>query len=59
MTTELDLARLLDVRIERLEQIVVLLCEQAAHGQGSLGKPFWTYVDDWRREHVVAETGVS
>ena len=59
MTTELDLARLLDVRIERLEQIVVLLCEQAAHGQVAPDRPFLAFVDDWRREHVVAETGVS
>jgi hypothetical protein len=53
-----DMARL-EVRIERLEAIVVLLCEEAAHGQGSMGKPFWAFVDDWRREHAALDNDKS
>jgi hypothetical protein len=41
----------MEARIERLEAIVVLLCQDAAHGNGMLGDPFWTFIDDWRREH--------
>lgn len=42
----------LEARIERLEAIVVLLCLDAAQGQGALGNPFWDFVDDWRRAHA-------
>jgi hypothetical protein len=41
----------MEARIERLEAIVVLLCQEAAQGKGMLGDPFWTFIDDWRREH--------
>ena len=41
----------LQARVERMEAMMVLLCEHAAAGQGSMGKPFWNFIDDWRREH--------
>jgi hypothetical protein len=47
----------LRARIERLEAIAVLLCEEAARGQGSLGKPFWQFIDAWRAEHGYSASG--
>jgi len=41
----------LEARIERLEAIAVLLCEQATRGQGQSARPFQDFIDDWRREH--------
>lgn len=38
----------LAARIERLEAIVMLLCEQAMQGQGQMGKPFQQFVDKYR-----------
>lgn len=39
-------------RIVRLETIVARLCDEAARGQGSLGKPFWEFADLIRTEHA-------
>jgi hypothetical protein len=46
-----DVVAELAARIERLEAMMVLLCEQAMRGQGQMGKPFQQFIDDWRREH--------
>ena len=45
----------LEARIQRLEDLAVLLCEHASRGQGSMGKPFWEFADAIRRERVGQE----
>lgn len=37
-------------RLDRLEDIVVLLAQEAAQGQGAMGKPFWAFIDAIRAE---------
>jgi hypothetical protein len=39
-------------RLERLENIAVLLAQEASRGQGSTGKPFWDFIDAIRAERV-------
>lgn len=38
-------------RIERIEAMTVLLCQEAAQGQGMMGKPFQDFIDQWRASH--------
>lgn len=40
-------------RIERLENIAVLLCQEASRGQGQMGKPFWEFIDAIGHERDV------
>lgn len=42
----------LETRIERLELIVMLLCDKASRGEGSMGKPFWEFAETIKRELV-------
>lgn len=42
----------LEARIERLELIVMLLCDKASRGEGSMGKPFWEFAETIKRELV-------
>lgn len=35
----------------------MLLCQEAARGQGSMGAPFWKFIDDWRRERQEPDAG--
>lgn len=41
----------IEVRLERIEAMLVLLCQEAARGQGQMGKPFWDYIDEWQHNH--------
>jgi hypothetical protein len=49
----------LEARIERLELIVMLLCDHASRGEGSMGKPFWEFADAIKRELVVPDRGAG
>src|SRR5262245_34918859 len=40
-------------RLDRLEDIAVLLADNASRGQGSMGKPFWEFVDAIRAERLA------
>ena len=51
--TEQDRLTRIEARLERLEAMVVLLCEEASAGKGMLAAPFWRFVEDWRAEHAA------
>jgi hypothetical protein len=42
-----------------LELIVMLLCDHASRGEGSMGKPFWEFADAIKRELVVPDRGAG
>lgn len=46
----------LEQRIERLEYVAAMLAFEAAKGQGSLGKPFWDFVDIMNAERVARDS---
>jgi hypothetical protein len=46
----------LEQRIERLEHVVTKLAFEASAGQGSLGKPFWDFIDVMNAERVARES---